>query len=275
MRLALCAEAIKGIPFRDQCVFARELGYDGLELAPWRLGPAAQDVPAATRAEWRRIAEGEGVAITGLHYALVSPPGLSITSADPAVRAATLDVMRGLCGLCSDLGGAYIVHGSPEQRSLDAGDEEGCRQRGAEAYARAGDFAAEAGVTYLVEPVRADRTPFINTVAQAMEIVAAANSPGLRTMLDCCTGAVSEETPLAAVLDRWLPEGMIAHVHVNDPNRRGPGEGALRFAPIIAALKRHHYSGTIAVEPFIFIPDGKTCAARAAGYLRALIEEGT
>jgi sugar phosphate isomerase/epimerase len=272
MRLALCAEAIAGMPFREQCAFARALGYEGVEVAPWRLGPVPQEVPAATRAAWRRVAAEEGIAITGLHYALVSPPGLSITSADAAVRARTLAVMRGLCGLCADLGGAYVVHGSPEQRSLEPGDEAGCRARGAEAYAQAGDFAAEAGVTYLVEPVRADRTPFINTVAEAMAIVAAAGRPALRSMLDCCTAAVSEAAPLETVLDRWLPQGMIAHVHVNDPSRRGPGQGALRLAPVVAALKRHGYRGTVAVEPFIFEPDRRSCAARAAGYMRGLFE---
>ena len=272
MRLALCAEVIGGVPFAEQCAFARALGYDGLELAPWRLGPVPQDIPAATRAEWRRIAAGEGMAITGLHYALVSPPGLSITSADPATRAATLAVMRGLSDLCADLGGAYIVHGSPDQRTLDAGDEEGCRRRGAEAYAAAGAHAERAGVTYLVEPVRASRTPFINTVAEAAAIARASGSPALRTMLDCCTAAQSEAVPLDALLDEWLPTGLIAHVHANDPNLRGPGEGTLRFAPIVAALKRHGYAGTIAVEPFVFQPDGRACAARAAGHMRALME---
>ena len=91
-------------------------------------------------------------------------------------------------------------------------------------------------------------------------------------MLDCCTAAQSEAVPLDALLDEWLPTGMIAHVHVNDPNLRGPGEGALRFSPIVAALKRHRYAGTIAVEPFVLQPDGRACAARAAGYMRALME---
>jgi sugar phosphate isomerase/epimerase len=272
VRLALCAETIGELDFPGQCAFARAVGYDGLELAPWRLGAEPGRVPPSVRAEWRRTAEGEGVAITGFHYALVSPPGLSITSADPAVRTRTLEVMGDLCWLCAELGGGYVVHGSPEQRSLDPGDEEGCRRRGAEAYAQAGRVAQEAGITYLVEPVRASRTPFINTVAEAAAIVAAAGCPALRTMLDCCSGAVSEAEPLEAVLDRWLPNGMIAHVHVNDPNRRGPGDGELRFAGILGALKRHGYRGTVAAEPFVFEPDGRACAARAAGYLRGLME---
>jgi sugar phosphate isomerase/epimerase len=272
MRLALCAETIGGLDFAAQCRFARALGYDGLELAPWRLGAPPGAVPRSTRAEWRRIAAGEGIAISGFHYALVAPPGLSITSADAEVRARTLEVMRGLSDLCADLGGSYVVHGSPEQRALDPADEAGCRQRGAEAYAVAGRHAADRGVTYLVEPVRRARTPFINTVAEAAAIAVAAGTPGLRTMLDCCSGALGEAEPLEAVLDRWLPTGLIAHVHANDPNLRGPGEGALRFAPILRALHRHGYGGWIGVEPFIRQPDDAACAARAAGYLRGLLE---
>jgi sugar phosphate isomerase/epimerase len=272
MRLALCAEVIKGLEFRAQCAFARAVGYDGLEIAPFRLGEDPRRVPAATIAQWRRIAAEEGVAITGFHYAMIVPAGLSITSNDAAVRARTLEVMRALCTLCAALGGAYVVHGSPEQRSLDPGDEAACRQRGAEAYARAGEAAQAEGVTYLVEPVRASRTPFINTIAEAADIVTAANSAGLRSMLDCCTAGHAEAEAPEKLLDHWLPRGMIAHVHANDPNLRGPGEGAMRFAPIIAALQRHGYQGTIAVEPFVFEPDGQACAARAAGYLRGLME---
>ena len=47
----------------------------------------------------------------------------------------------------------------------------------------------------------------------------------------------------------------------------------MRFAPILAALERHRYSGVVAVEPFDYIPDGPGCAAWAAAYLRG-VQEG-
>jgi D-psicose/D-tagatose/L-ribulose 3-epimerase len=46
----------------------------------------------------------------------------------------------------------------------------------------------------------------------------------------------------------------------------------MKFAPILAALKRNHYAGTMAVEPFDYFPDGPAVAALAAGYLRGLRE---
>ena len=70
----------------------------------------------------------------------------------------------------------------------------------------------------------------------------------------------------------WLPTGLIAHVQVNDPNRRAPGQGELRFAPVFAALRRHGYDATVSVEPFDYVPDGVGAAAFAAGYLRGVRE---
>ena len=75
-----------------------------------------------------------------------------------------------------------------------------------------------------------------------------------------------------ALARRWLPSGLIAHVHLNDPNRRGPGEGTLAFGPILAALRACRYGGDAAIEPFVYQPDGPTCAARGIGYIRGLMQ---
>src|ERR671923_89944 len=87
----------------------------------------------------------------------------------------------------------------------------------------------------------------------------------------CCAGKAEAE-PIPDLIDRWLPGGQVAHIHLNDPNRRAPGQGELRFAPILAALQRQGYEGIASVEPFVYEPDGPTSAARAIGYLKGLLE---
>ncbi len=89
-------------------------------------------------------------------------------------------------------------------------------------------------------------------------------------MIDCCAAAGSEAESVPALIDRWLPAGLLGHVHLNDPNRRGPGEGRLDFAPILAALRMGGYAGWLGVEPFVYVPDGPACAARAIGYVRGI-----
>src|SRR4029077_19906997 len=117
---------------------------------------------AAQIAGLRRAASDAGIAITGLHYLMRAPAGLSITSADTAVRARSIEVMRRLCGLCAELGGAVLVHGSPDQRMLTPGDEQNGRKRGAGCFATVADAAAQARVTYCIEPLARNQTAFVN-----------------------------------------------------------------------------------------------------------------
>ena len=272
MRIALCNEVLAPLPFARQCEVAAALGYQGLEVAPFTLGDAPLELSAAARAGLRRAAQDAGIAVSGLHWLLRQPVGLSITSADAAVRARTLDTMRRQIALCADLGGAVLVHGSPAQRRLPPGEAAAARQRGIEAFAAVAADAQAAGVTYCIEPLAPPEADFIHTVAQAAAIVQAIGRPGLRTMLDCCAAARAEAEPVHAVLARWLPTGLLAHVQVNDPNLRGPGQGGLGFLAILRTLRQHGYAGWVAVEPFDYHPDGPASAARAIGYLRGLLE---
>lgn len=272
MRISLCNEVIGELSFERQCEVAAALGYDGLEIAPMTLAEDPTTLSSARVAGLRRAASDAGVAITGLHYVLRAPAGLSITTRDDTVRARTVAVMRALCGLCAELGGTILVHGSPDQRKLEAGDEAEGRKRGIACFAAVADAAQAAGVTYCVEPLARNQTGFVNTVREAADIVRAVGNPSLRTMIDCSAAGQAESEPVDALIGRWLPSGLIAHMHFNDPNRRGPGEGALQFGPILAALREGGYTGNAAIEPFVYLPDGPTCAARAIGYIRGIME---
>ena len=273
MRIALCNEVIAPMPFPRQCEYAAKLGYDGLEIAPYTLSDEPHRMGAAQIAAARSAAEDCGVAVTGLHWLLVKPAGLSISSKDAAVRRRTVDVMLALVDLCAALGGKYLVHGSPQQRRVEAGETRvAAMARAVECFAAVAERAQRAGVVYCVEPLSSEQTPLINTLDEAAAMVAQINSPAIRTMLDCSSAGRMEKEPLGALAERWLPQGVIAHVQVNDRNRRGPGQGEQRFAPLFAALRRHHYSGDVAVEPFDYVPDGPGAAARAIGYVRGILE---
>lgn len=273
MRLALCNEVIAGRDFAAQCAFAAALGYDGLEVAPFTLADDPLAIGAADRTRIRRAAADAGIAITGLHWLLVQPAGLSITTADAALRARTVAAMTHLVDLCADLGGRYLVHGSPAQRKIPPGESRDVAwTRARDAFAAAAAAAARAGVVYLVEPLPRDETDLLNTLDEAAAMVREVGHPALLTMLDAKSAALAEAAPVAELAARWLPTGLIGHVQVNDRNRRGPGQGGDRFAALFRALRAHGYAGDVAVEPFDYVPDGPACAARAIGYLRGLAE---
>ena len=277
MRFALCNEVLQPLPFERQCEVAAALGYDGLEVAPFTLADDPTAITDAMAAQWRRIAQDHGLAITGLHWLLVAPAGLSIVSDDAMLRERTTAVMQRLVELCAALGGRYLVHGSPKQRSVPAGcSPERAWERARDALAGAARRAEECGVVYCIEPLSRNETDLINTIAEGVRLVEAVGSKAFKTMIDCSAAGQAEAEPVHALMARWISTGHIGHIQVNDPNRRGPGQGEMRFEPILRTLadfeRRGLYTGVVAVEPFDYVPDGLGSAARAIGYLRGVLE---
>ena len=277
IQFALCNEVLAPLPFAGQCKAAAAIGYDGLEVAPFTLAQDPMTITDAAANGFRRIADDHGLRIFGLHWLLVAPAGLSIVDSDAALRERTLAVMQRLTELCRLMGGAYLVHGSPKQRSVPQGStRDQALSRATECFAKIAVTARDCDVVYCIEPLSTRETDLINTVADAARIVDEIDSPNLRTMIDCSAAGQVESEPVAALMARWMPSGHVAHVQANDPNRRGPGQGALQFAPIIEMLLRMqadgHYQGILAVEPFDYVPDGIGCAARSLGYLKGIEE---
>jgi len=122
MRIALCNEVLAGMPLERQCEYAAGLGYDGLEIAPFTLDASPEKISTAEAAKIRRVVEASGLVVTGLHWLLVKPDGLSLTDPDASIRGRTIEVMLRLTALCAELGGAVLVHGSPKQRQIAPGE---------------------------------------------------------------------------------------------------------------------------------------------------------
>jgi len=273
MKISLCNEVIREMKFEDQCRFCKSLGYDGLELAPFTIDENPHLIPSTKRAQLRAAAANEGVPITGLHWLLISPKGLSITSKELSVRQKTVEVMRGLVELCADLGGMVLVHGSPLQRNVLPDDNPSeAWKRGFDCFSSVAELTAQAGLIYCVEPLAPQDTSFVNTVEEAVGMVRALGYPAFRTMIDCYAASHSESQSVPELIREWMPTGFLAHIHFNDKNRRGPGQGETRFGPILAALKEMKYQGMVGVEPFDYYPDGPTCAAQAIGRIRGILE---
>ena len=277
MKFALCNEVLQPLPFAQQCKLAADLGYDGLEVAPFTLADDPMAITDEEAAGFRKVAQDHGLEIFGLHWLLVAPAGLSIVSEDAQLRRRTVGVMQRLVELCVAMGGSYLVHGSPKQRSVPPGStREQAWERARECLRAAGEAAAGCGVTYCLEPLSPRETDLFNTVDEAARMVGEIGLPALRTMIDCSAAGQAEAEPVHALMERWMPRGVIGHVQVNDPNRRGPGQGAMEFGAILRAMQRMeeagHFPGIVGVEPFDYVPDGPGCAAHSIGYLRGVLQ---
>jgi sugar phosphate isomerase/epimerase len=269
VRFAICNEIFEGWPWERVCEYARALGYEGLEVAPFTLADSAEQVTPQRRAELRRAAESRGIEVLGLHWLLVKPPGLYVTHPDKGVRRRTSDYFVRLVDLCADLGGSVMVIGSPQQRSLLPGvtyDEAlGYAQ---DVFTPVLEPAGRRGVTLAFEPLGPAETDFINTVAEAKWLVDSMGSPHFRLNIDV-KAMSSEGEPVPAVVHS--ARGYVAHVQVNDPNLLGPGMGEVKYEPIVAALRDIGYDGWLSVEAFDLKPGPERIARESIEYLKKVV----
>ncbi len=120
-------------------------------------------------------------------------------------------------------------------------------------------------VDLCLEPLGPSETNFLNTCAEAVALAQSLDHPRVRLHLDVKAMA-SETVPITDLIRQY---GSLArHFHANDPNRRGPGFGALDFMPLFAALKEVGYRGWVSVEVFDYSPDPLTIARESLRTMR-------
>ena len=266
MRHAICNEMFQSWDFAKAAKFVRSLGYTGLEIAPFMLAESPTDITPAQRAAYRDILSSEGLSFVGLHWLMVSPKGLHVTTPDDALRARSWQHIRDLIDLCADLGpNGVMVFGSPVQRSTVGGSTVAeATARYIEGLATVAPQAQQRGVTILVEALPIAQANVVNTLAEAASIVHQIGSPAIQTMFDT-HNAVDETEPHSALVEKYLD--IIRHVHVNEMDGRHPSMGDYDFKPVLKTLDRLGYKGWVSLEAFDFSFGAEKIASESVDYL--------
>jgi sugar phosphate isomerase/epimerase len=273
MRFSICNETFRDWSWEESCKAAANAGYSGIEVAPFTLADDIRNLNATERKNIRDAAQTYGLEIVGLHWLLVSPSGLSCTDPDPAVRQNTREYMKALVDFCADMGGKVMVFGSPKQRLIASGEtKETTSQMLLETLKPSLSFAEEYGISICLEPLPAEETNFLLTLQDAVDLIAKSESNACKTILDVKSASV-ETSPIPELIERF--QHIIAHVHANDANRRGPGFGETDFRPILSSLKSIEYTGWVSVEVFDYSPDPITIAQKSLACLWKSFTEET
>ncbi|HEX4807511.1 MAG TPA: sugar phosphate isomerase/epimerase family protein [Bryobacteraceae bacterium] len=271
-RFAVCNELFQSVPFGEICRKVRELGYEGLEIAPFTLAEQPLDISAAKRKEIHKTLQEEGLCFVGLHWLLVSSLGLHVTTPDMTLRRRSWEHIRQLIDLCADLAGCnpddngVLVFGSPKQRStVDGMSRKDAMDVFTNELAHVAAHAEDSRVKILVEALPKNQSDVINTLAEAVAIVRQIGSPAIKTMFDT-HNAVDETEPHAALIRKYFP--YIFHIHVNEADGREPGMGDYDFTTVLSVLKDLDYPGWISLEAFDFSRDPEEIAGRAIRHLQ-------
>ncbi len=269
-RHSICNEVYQGWEFDQACRHIRETGYEGIEIAPFTLAEDPATISAAARRKYREIIGGEGLEFVGLHWLMVAPKGLHVTTPEEELRRRSWAHIRNLIDLCADLGdNGVMVFGSPLQRGTTGGSTPAeATSRFVEGLRSVAPHAEARGVRLLIEALPANQTDVIGSLDEAAEIVKLVGSPAIRTMFDT-HNAVDETVPHAALIEKHFED--ILHVHVNETDGGHCGTGDYDFAPVLAVLQRLGYTGWISLEAFDFSPGAERIAAESLKHLNGII----
>lgn len=262
----MCNEAFESTPFVEQCRTLKNAGYEGIEIAPFTLAPDPVEITPAQRREYARIMDDEGLAFVGLHWLMVSPKGLHVTTPDQSLRERSWKHIRNLIDLCADLGdNGVMVFGSPQQRSTTGGlTRQEATRNYVEGLAAVAPQAEERGVTVLVEALPMGQSDVVQNLEEAVSIVQEINSPAIRTMFDT-HNAIDETEPHPVLVERFFD--FIRHVHVNEMDGRHPGTGDYDFASLLALLVHLNYQHWVSLEVFDFKPGAARIAQESITHL--------
>jgi sugar phosphate isomerase/epimerase len=271
IRLGICNELFEGWEFERVCRTVKSLGYDGLEIAPFTLAPTIDELPGHRRHELRAMVEDAGLVTIGLHWLLARTSGFYLTSPDPRVRRRTGEYLVSLAEATRDLGGSLMVFGSPKQRDLlpDVGYEQAFGYA-VEVFREIMPAVGNLGVDFCLEPLAPSETNFLNTCAQAMELIHQVDHPHFKLHMDVKAQSGETGTTVPDLIRRYASEA--GHFHAQDTNLRGPGMGQVDFGPIIRSLVASGYDRWVSVEVFDFSPGAEETARQSIACLRNELE---
>lgn len=237
-------------------------GYEGVELMT--LNPSKLD--------WNHVketAEKNNLSVilvcTGEIYGQL---GLTYTDPRAEVRKEAIERTKEIIDFASFLG-ANVNIGRIRGGYREELSKEETEALAIEAFREVSDYALSKNVNIALESVTIMQTNFINTLAQAADMVDRVNRPNFKLMMDIFHLNLEEKDVVEAI-KKYSSYNI--HVHLADNNRRYPGHCGLDFEKIIRTFKECGYKGNFCTEIYQ-IPNQVEAAKGAMAHLKPIIKK--
>ncbi len=233
-------------PFSTEAFYLVEkvkaMGYDILEVA----------VEDKNLIDWKllkQMADDAGIKIT---ISGAFGPDRDISSTEESIRKQGLNYILECVEIAEKMGSPVftgpVYSAVGKTRIVTADQKKQERDWCIENLQAAAKQAANHGVVIGLEPLNRFETDMVNTVEQAMSIVAELNHPNLKISLDTFHCNIEEKNIPAAI--RRVGAEWLCHVQGNESDRGTPGTGHLDWEGIREALNEIGYQGAIVIETF-------------------------
>ena len=216
-----------------------DMGFDGVEV-PFN------DLSLLDAAATRQALEK---AKMGMTACCVMMPGTNPCSPDAAERAKGIERLKEMVDITAEMGGEAVAGPlySPCGHLTGKAPTEEELKWCAEALSAAAAHAEKANILLAIEPLNRFETYIINTVDQALKVVATVGSDRLTIQVDTFHSNIEEKNTPAAIRKVGKHLG---HFHASESDRGVPGTGQVPWPEVFAALKDVGYSRWVTIESF-------------------------
>jgi sugar phosphate isomerase/epimerase len=185
--------------------------------------------------------------------------GYTLSNPNDMLRAQSLERIKELIDVASFFGVGINI-GNTKGQYLDGVPRAETERRAVEGFQELCDYAKPKNVTIAIETGAFFYINFLNTCAEAAEVIHKAKRDNLGLMLDIFHLYIEEKNMIEAI-KKYTP--MCYHVHLADNNRMYPGAGGFDFENILSAFHKSGYDKAFTVE-VRQKPDSLTAAREAA-----------
>ena len=170
-----------------------------------------------------------------------------VSMVDPAQREGFLDDMRKAIGFAQRLEIPQIILMSGNAIPGRTHEEQYASLL--EGAKRAGDLAAKAKVTLIVEPLNSlvnHKGFFLTTCVEGLKLIREVDNPHVKLLFDIYHEQVQRGN-VSRTLTEAAPHVAVFHV-ADNPGRNDPGTGELNWPNIYKAIQKTGYSGYLTME---------------------------
>ncbi|WP_328474519.1 sugar phosphate isomerase/epimerase [Actinoplanes sp. NBC_00393] len=263
IKISCQEQMLPGQTLQEKFAFARDAGYDGIELR------ARGDFAFRERLPELRRAAGDGVVMPSVCVDMSHFFG----AFDPELRRDAIAQLKSQLTVMAEVGGPGAVVCTPASWGMFSRrlppfepprSEQEDRAVLLDGLAELGEHAEREGAILALEPLNRYEDHMVNRLEQAVELIDAVGLPSVRVLADTYHMNIEEDEPTSALV---RAAAHLGHVQVSDSNRLQPGAGHLDWSALLGTLDAVGYRGWLALECRLR-GEPATAVAGVPGFLR-------
>jgi len=244
IKISCQEQLLPGKTLQEKYAFARDAGYDGIEVR------ARGNFGFRDRLPELRQAARDGVPMPSV---CVDMPHF-FGAFDPELRRDAIAQMKSQLSVIAEVAGPGAVACTPASWGMFSRrlppfepprSEAEDREVLLEGLTELGQHAAREGATLALEPLNRYEDHMVNRLDQAVDLIRTVGLRSVRVLADTYHMNIEEDEPTSALVKA---ADFLGHVQVSDSNRFQPGAGHLDWAALLGTLDAIGYDGWLAVE---------------------------